>query len=356
MQRINIIDLGRFIAAFIVLLFHYFYSGINNGKVTTIGFTEPISSFARYGHIGVPFFFMISGYVIYYSAINKTAFEFITSRAKRLYPAYWVAIVFTTIISFSLKGGPEFHLTWKQILINLTMLQHIFNVKDVDGVYWTLFVELKFYMVVFFILFVLNEKFLLLFFKIWPFLILIFAFTGYLKFICDYQFCYFSYGILIALYDRERKTQVLVPLIVSVGLCFYTINLHSFSGFDTMIYSGLMLLCTVFFYSLTFDKVKKIKIPYSYILGALTYPVYLVHAHFGYLSLINFANESNKLYVYPIIMLIVFSVAYSIHYFMEKKNKDTWNIFFPKLLYPIFYLENIYKKSRLSNAISYVLR
>lgn len=345
MRRISLLDTGRFFAAIIVLCFHYFYNGITNGKVEAIGYTQPLSMISRYGYIGVPFFFMISGYVIFYSAINKSAYEFLTSRAKRLYPAYWIAIIFTSAITYLLGRNSDMMVSAKQIIVNFTMLQNYLGVKNVDGVYWTLFYELKFYMTVFGILFFFNERSLLFFFKLWPFLILISNLTGHLTSLFDLQFSYFAFGVLIALFNSDKSFTLIMSLVTSMALSAYTINQKSLSIVDTWIFVSLISLFFIFFYSLTFEKIRNINIRYSYILGALTYPVYLIHAHFGYLCLENFATESNKIIIYSAIIVTVFIVAYSIHYFIELKLKDKWNQFFNRLLSPLNILEEKYKKA-----------
>lgn len=349
MKRINLLDLGRFIASLIVLLYHYFQNGINHGKVNSIGFTEPISSIVKYGYIGVPFFFMISGYVIYYSAFNKSAYDFLVSRMKRLYPSYWTAIIFTSVVAYFLGAGTEMAVTLKQILANFTMIQRFLGVENVDGVYWTLLYELKFYILVFLILFFSNEKVLLTFFKIWPALILLSFITGQFKFLFDHQFSYFSFGLLIAMYNINKSRTVVLPLLLSVGLSVYAINLRSESVTDYIVYSSMVITFMAFFYSLMFDSISNIKVKNSYILGALTYPMYLIHAHFGYMVLNRYATESNKLFVYAFLFASVIVLSYLIHHYIEVKMKNVWHSLFSKALLPVRYAEQIYKK-RLTTA------
>jgi peptidoglycan/LPS O-acetylase OafA/YrhL len=88
MKRIDLLDYARLFAAFCVLALHYTYSGITNGKVTSIGHIDSIIDITKYGYLGVEFFFMISGYVIFFSATNSSASKFIVSRAVRLYPLF----------------------------------------------------------------------------------------------------------------------------------------------------------------------------------------------------------------------------------------------------------------------------
>ena len=64
--------------------------------------SEFIYSIASYGHLGVPMFFVISGFVITYSAEstlkkNETPISFLKKRFLRIYPTFWastIAVVF----------------------------------------------------------------------------------------------------------------------------------------------------------------------------------------------------------------------------------------------------------------------
>lgn len=100
MKRLQLLDYSRFIAAIMVVLYHYTFNGIENGKISTISHDESLVFFTKYGYLGVELFFMISGYVIFKSATGRTASEFAVGRATRLYPAYWFAVLFTSCFAF----------------------------------------------------------------------------------------------------------------------------------------------------------------------------------------------------------------------------------------------------------------
>ena len=158
MKRLQLLDYGRFAAAFSVLLYHYTFNGFRNGKISSIGPVDFITYVTHFGKIGVEFFFIISGYVIYYSAQNKTPGEFAFSRIKRLYPAFWFAVFFTSLFAFLWGRGTVMEVSAPQILANLTMVPELFGYKNVDGAYWTLVYELKFYLLVFLVLFFQGKK------------------------------------------------------------------------------------------------------------------------------------------------------------------------------------------------------
>ncbi|MGX4694516.1 acyltransferase family protein [Streptomyces sp. JNUCC 63] len=149
--RLYAIDAIRLIAALMVAVHHY----AGTRRVDQPGnliWDRPVSEimptvfhFATYGWIGVEIFFVISGFVICMSCWGRTPRQFFVSRVIRLYPAYWFAIVFTTAVLVALPGVWE-RLRPREILLNFTMLQSGSGVPNVDGVYWTLWAELRFYL------------------------------------------------------------------------------------------------------------------------------------------------------------------------------------------------------------------
>ena len=149
LTRLRELDLLRFIAAVAVMLFHY-TARLNAAwgpdvEPTTV--FPQLSQFTRYGFLGVELFFVISGFVILMTAFGRKVGEFAIARFTRLFPAYIFAVIFTTIIvtAFSRLGNDVEPL---QVLTNMTLLQEPLGIASVDGVYWSLLIELKFYFLV----------------------------------------------------------------------------------------------------------------------------------------------------------------------------------------------------------------
>lgn len=138
-MRFYALDIFRFFAALSVVFYHY---TAREGS----GAFAVLAPVTKFGYLGVPFFFIISGFVISASAHNRTAADFLVSRAVRLYPAYWAGLLFTTVIVFFYG---RFDITLMQFFANLTMMNDLVHVKNIDGAYWTLQAELKFYGCVF---------------------------------------------------------------------------------------------------------------------------------------------------------------------------------------------------------------
>lgn len=144
--RLHSLDLVRFAAAISVVLFHFTARDHVRWGQLPSGTFPLLSEFTRYGYLGVHLFFVISGFVILMSAWGRSTTTFVASRVGRLYPAYWAAVLLTG----SLRAmWPTFETRRPHdVLMNLTMLQEPFDVPHVDGVYWTLWVELQFYVLI----------------------------------------------------------------------------------------------------------------------------------------------------------------------------------------------------------------
>jgi len=147
-ERVFELDLLRFVAAVLVLLYHYTWRAQAIPGVDAPAFPLWINSWSRYGYLGVELFYFISGMVIFRSAANASARTFLISRVVRLFPAYWVLVTFSFLL-VRLAGSPAgLGVSYRAYVFNLTMLQTYRGTDLVDGVYWTLAVELAFYAIV----------------------------------------------------------------------------------------------------------------------------------------------------------------------------------------------------------------
>lgn len=141
--RFRELDGLRGIAAFVVVLYHY--------TVQHSAFfpEDPASSMVLpWGKYGVHLFFLVSGFVILMTAWRaRRPSDFVISRASRLYPPYWLSLAFVVAVMafFPLRGFPT---DWDIVAVNVTMIQRWLMVPNVVDVYWTLGVEMQFYVVV----------------------------------------------------------------------------------------------------------------------------------------------------------------------------------------------------------------
>ncbi|MDF1880621.1 acyltransferase [Sulfurimonas sp. MAG313] len=335
------------------MLFHYTFNGIYNGKISSIEHIEPLINFTKYGYLGVELFFMISGFVIFHSSANRTASQFIVSRAIRLYPAYWIAVIFTSMFAIN-WGGTMMSVDLSQILINLTMLQNYIHVGHVDGVYWTLIYEVKFYALIFLFLILGLQKYLSAFFILWPFLMLIAFVSGYnyLPYLSG-TYYFFSAGALFAIIQLNKSFLNILSILISFSLCLlYSMDI-AISRTESMgimfsehVVGAIIIAYFIFFILLNFKKLQLLSLPLSQTFGALTYPVYLIHAHFGYMFLSKFASEDNKLFIYILTISIVIFVGYFIHRIIEIALYSFWKKIFMSTLYIIsFKMENLLNRA-----------
>jgi exopolysaccharide production protein ExoZ len=90
--------------------------------------------------VGVPIFFTLSGFVIAFSADGREAGAFARSRILRLFPAAWICASLTLAVRWGDNGVAE------QYLRSLILWP---AGPWIDGVYWTLGVEMIFYGLIF---------------------------------------------------------------------------------------------------------------------------------------------------------------------------------------------------------------
>lgn len=152
-NRFTALDGLRGVAVLAVVIYHF---GSPYNTFFPSGAPSPYSF--SLGELGVQLFFVISGFVILLSAVNGgNAKNFIISRVSRLYPAYWVSVLFSSLLIATI-GIETRSITLNQVIINLTMLQRFFMVENVDQVYWTLAVEIQFYLLIIFCLVISRGK------------------------------------------------------------------------------------------------------------------------------------------------------------------------------------------------------
>lgn len=94
------------------------------------------------GRVGVIAFFAVSGFVIPFSFKSSNPVRrFISTRFFRLYPAYWLSLIFGLLLAWAAAKPVPLTVA----LANITMLQTFIGQPDVVGVYWTLSIEMLFY-------------------------------------------------------------------------------------------------------------------------------------------------------------------------------------------------------------------
>ena len=112
----------------------------------------------HHGWIGVQIFFVISGFVIAYALrevwMTPSYFRsFAAQRSLRLGPPYWCTIVFVIALQMlatammTVKDPLLEHLpSWPQLLLHTVYLQNIFGYSNISVGFWTLCIEMQFYL------------------------------------------------------------------------------------------------------------------------------------------------------------------------------------------------------------------
>ncbi|MFC4056491.1 acyltransferase family protein [Actinomadura syzygii] len=150
--RLRELDLLRFVAVGFVVLHHF--AGVRStvwaGRDAQKIYPE-LADVAHFGYLGVQLVFMVSGFVILMSAWGRGAGDFAVARVVRLYPAYWVSVLLSltlylvcgSAVPYGNGADPV-----RRVLPNLTMLQDGMHIAPLEVVYWALWVELHFYVLI----------------------------------------------------------------------------------------------------------------------------------------------------------------------------------------------------------------
>ena len=326
--RISEIDLLRFFAALAVVFFHYSFRGASADGLSKVSYPllAPIS---KYGYLGVEMFFMISGFVILMTADSGSLRTFVVSRFVRLYPAFWICCSLTFVIAVIVGGGRD-HPSANQYLVNMTMLSGFVGVPPIDGVYWSLFVELKFYALVALVLVFGKIRSAELLLLIWlAATILIEAFNlGKLRYllITDFSAYFIAGATLFLVWSRglspTRIGLTLAAWIMAISQCVRQVpelDRHYGTSFNIYIIAAVIS----FFFLVMILVSLRATGPFGKInwlvLGALSYPLYLIHQNIGFM-IFNLTYQRLNQYILLFgAIAFMLCCAYVIHRFVERK-------------------------------------
>ncbi|MDD1621990.1 MAG: acyltransferase [Methylococcaceae bacterium] len=296
--RFEELDVLRGIAALGVIIFHY------SGHCTRYFSGFPFHF--TYGKYGVQLFFVISGFVIYYSLEkSRNWLDFAFSRFSRLYPIYWFVLSLTTVIHISIFDG---QMWWGGYLTNMTMIQKYLGFKDIDEVFWTLAVELSFY-VVMCILFVTKLlRWIITVSVIWLGLAAAWSIvekrmginlpSAVETFLILPHIPFFIAGIMFSLINKKGSSITKFTIIMA---SLATVWLKD--GTENALIAALLF----FVFGLAiYGKLKFSVSPITLWLGGISYPLYLVHRNLGYEVL--FKLEKQGLPSFTSFVFVLFGV------------------------------------------------
>lgn len=290
-KEIESVTMLRGIASLAVCFMHF--TGTTNSTF--------LKEIGQYGGLGVFLFFNISGFIIPYAMKKsnykvKDFFRFILKRIIRLDPPYIISILGIFLLSI-LAQLSKFHSVETVNLFSTNTFYHLFYLVDfvkgkwLNPVFWTLAIELQFYLLIalIFPLFNLNKIYFKLFafcvFSILPFVL------PYDALISNYLLMFLA-GILLFEYYEGKISPTNYNLLLSIilGLCFLKHGLNA--TFCPLIAIVFVLYIKKSFKILLF-------------LGKISYSLYLIHTPIGTDGFINFIQNYVTDDTYRIVLMFV---------------------------------------------------
>jgi peptidoglycan/LPS O-acetylase OafA/YrhL len=349
-NRIAVLDGYRALAVSLVLFYHY--------TVRWAFPHDPINHFPpgesfngvtlfEYGWLGVELFFVISGFVILMTLERcQNVLDFGIRRFARLWPPLVVAASLTAGVVF-LIGPPDWKVSWESYLSSILLippaligkLLHYPYLNWVDGAYWSLWVEARFYVLACFCYWVARKNFVRLWLGLQA-IITILTLVAYvarshvlngvleLTVFLPY-FPYFTIGIcLYEIYSggaNRRLASVGAGLTGAAILMAAAIGMNIYAGQDPWICT----LANVLFLSLflLFDMQAGIISIFAAapvaLIGRASYSIYLLH-QFIRLSAMRWLMSFGISYAIalPITVVSIVSVAIAMFHFIEVPAKS----------------------------------
>lgn len=321
----SLLDILRFLAAFWVMNFHYFLGDSGD------------EHWYRYGNLGVQMFFIISGFVIVLSLKGKTLKEFALSRFIRLFPLYWFICTLTYIVTLIVPNARP--LTFHDFLTSMTMLGDQINGflhygGLIDASYWTLSVELIFYIAIGLFVYLFSYKNIRYFLLGWLCISIISIFFNldnnyYIKLLLVHHAFYFVFGSALALLiskEATNKYEKIIDYILLFGSSVYSIFIISSiyplyltpNPQDSLWITIINILLFVIMLAVVYlsPKIKNSKVIKDLIIiGGITYPLYLLHQTLG-TTIINYLTDTEILsrntlaILFEIVIIAVACIVY----------------------------------------------
>jgi len=331
--RYNELDALRGIAALIVIFFHFVLYADLYGSIFILGTT------------GVDLFFMISGFVMLLSIQKITAAkQFVVSRFSRLYPTYWTAVTFTFILIvleciFRLNKNPYDIIKY---LSNMTMFQYYLSIPDLDGPYWTMIIEMLFY-----VLIILLYQFKALKYLIPGGILCSIATTILCNYFYDstlvkelvywfplvlYLPLFLTGTLFYQLYTQRtqityRYTCILLCMLIQLSLFKFAGRSNYYISINQ--YSIMLAIYYALFALFIHGKLQFIVNSITLFLGKISYALYLIHQHISMVILLPLLTQTYQLNFWvacilidlPIVIGIAALITYRIEIPFRKKIK-----------------------------------
>lgn len=341
--RLKILDGFRALAILAVMLYHFFSRWTFTASSSLYPYGGTYNYF-RFGYVGVQFFFIISGFVIFFTLENTDGLRsFWRRRMIRLVPTMVVASLVTLLVFnlFETRGLFPASGSFANLLPSVTFLPPgLFNAlfpsvakfDYINGSYWSLWPEIQFYFLVSTLYFFDRKQFLRNFSIAALVLIGIYwgidhARTGSVVFIhitpwkadlfyrlitqyfnLPQYLVYFSLGIFFyAVYKAHLAGEKLSWRVIA-GLVVFILIFMDFGvrWQKYLLYAGMLLLFFGFiYYPRLLSWLEK---PLFTQIGVASYAIYLLHENIGLLLINYWAGSSPLAFVVP--LLIIGSICF----------------------------------------------
>jgi peptidoglycan/LPS O-acetylase OafA/YrhL len=303
-DRLHALDLLRFVAALSVALSHWYW--VTPSEIRDIPI-YPEQLFRYGGLLGVIFFFVASGFVILRSAQDATPLRFAASRVIRLYPAFWVCCTITFLLIDPWLYG------WRDYLLSLTMFPEALGAIPVDEAYWTLALEAGFYLLIWLLLLTRSLKRIEVFLWSWLVYTQLPDFVPFRELIASSPDAVCLAEFLFDMKNGGRSFSTYAPFFIGGCVCFLLADKMTIGR--SLLFGAAVMACgfeavelatrtatfyqfrpvaavtgisVAFFFVVLAISKHWIRLPASRLvtmLGAMSYPIYLLNMHVGSLFL-----------------------------------------------------------------------
>jgi peptidoglycan/LPS O-acetylase OafA/YrhL len=325
--RLEVLDGLRFLAAFAVVAYHFTTMDRVWQRPAVEIFPDQT---AAYGWLGVYLFFLISGFVICMSAWGRGVGSFFLSRAVRLYPAYWLSVVVIAalLVLWPWASRP---VSMDGTLVNLTMFQDAVGVPPVAEVYWTLWAELRFYLLFSLVVWWgLTYERVVGFCVVWLGLVTVakavvpdgaivhtVLMTDYAPLFVGGIGCYLMY--------RFRPTLttwgvVAASFLLSTPAARHRAGLESYPGEEIVRWPAVawLAVCFLLVIAVALGWLSWVRGRWLVVLGATTYPLYLLHLDLGGPILSRWQWDVAPAVLVVVVTAAMIGVAWLVHRYVER--------------------------------------
>jgi len=355
-SRIGILDSFRAIAIILVIFYHFFsrYNGIYFKNIPVYPYGNRYDYFG-YGYLGVQLFFIISGFVIYFTIDNSNSFiGFWKRRLIRLLPTMVFASIITFLFFSLFDNSNLFPNSHKAInfipswsFISPNILNDLFHTKlsYISGSYWSLWPEVQFYAFISILYFSSSLNFTKVFI-VSVFLLIIVnhifvhvqsgnklkiplslsLVSSYLTFRDYFNLLYyiplFSIGVFFYMHYKYKKMKMKSTVFLNISTLLLILYIEYYFSISTPIRLFYLFTFISFYLLIYFENlVSFLEVPLLSSIGESSYFLYLIHENIGIYFIFNSGkfNINVGIYIALVVSFLLVFCSYIFTRDIEKK-------------------------------------